>query len=66
VEREGLPRTWDEVETAWGPIRVKVGWLAGEPVNRAPEFEDCRLAAETAGVPIKDVYAAALAAVRKN
>jgi pyridinium-3,5-bisthiocarboxylic acid mononucleotide nickel chelatase len=59
VERRALTRAWEEVSTPWGPVRVKVGTLEGEVVNRAPEFEDCRQLASKEGVPLKDVYAAA-------
>ncbi|MHB8763358.1 MAG: nickel pincer cofactor biosynthesis protein LarC [Deferrisomatales bacterium] len=62
VDRTALARTWETVTTPWGPVRVKVGHLGGRPVNRAPEFEDCRRLADQAGVPLKEVYAAALAA----
>jgi uncharacterized protein (TIGR00299 family) protein len=62
VERVALERRWEEVATPWGAVRVKLGVLEGEVVNRAPEFEDCRRVAESAGVPLKMVYAAASAA----
>ncbi len=61
-ERTVLKRTWQEVATPWGPVRVKVGSRGGRCVNRAPEFEDCAALAREAGVPVKDVYEAALAA----
>ena len=61
VERDALPREWVEAGTPWGPVRVKIARLRGEIVNRAPEFEDCRKRAAAAGVPLKEVYAAALA-----
>jgi uncharacterized protein (TIGR00299 family) protein len=62
VERRSLERTWEEVHTPWGPVRVKVGLMGQEVLNRAPEFEDCRRLAERAGVTLKEVYAAALGA----
>lgn len=62
VERRALERRWEDAATPWGPVRIKVGLLGTEVVNRAPEFEDCRRVAEAAGVPVKEVYAAALAA----
>jgi uncharacterized protein (TIGR00299 family) protein len=62
VERCVLDRALVSVDTAFGPITVKVARDAGRVVNAAPEFEDCRRAAERAGVPLKDVYAAAIAA----
>ena len=61
--RETLERRAVPVGTPWGPVTVKLG-LAGDGsiVNRAPEFEDCRKLAESAGVPLKEIYRAALAA----
>lgn len=62
-ERICLARHFEHVETPYGPVRVKVGSLDGEPYNYAPEFEDCRALAESKGVPLKEVMAAALAAI---
>lgn len=62
VARTTLSRQLHPVDTPWGPVTVKVGLAASVPVNCAPEFEDCRRLAEAAGVPVKQVYAAALAA----
>ncbi len=62
VARTTLSRRLRRVDTPWGPVTVKVGLDAGVPVNCAPEFEDCRRLAEAARVPVKQVYAAALAA----
>jgi uncharacterized protein (DUF111 family) len=64
VERRVLEREMVEVATSYGKIRVKVGRLEGAVVNVAPEFEDCRQAAERQGVPLKEVMAAALSAFR--
>ncbi|WP_257453530.1 nickel pincer cofactor biosynthesis protein LarC [Archangium lipolyticum] len=63
VERRALERDWVEVETPWGQVRVKRGLRNGEVLNAHPEFEDCRKLAEAAGVPLKQVMAAALAAL---
>ncbi|MBN1477677.1 nickel pincer cofactor biosynthesis protein LarC [Candidatus Sumerlaeota bacterium] len=63
VERVCLHRRFESVTTPWGEVAVKVG-LWGEDVLRAtPEFEDCRRLAETSGVPLPDVFAAAQAAI---
>ena len=64
VERRVLDRELIEVETAYGKVRVKVGRLGGTIANVAPEFEDCRQAAERQGVAVKEVMAAALSAFR--
>lgn len=60
--RETLERRSVPVETPWGRVTVKLGLRGGRIVNRAPEFEDCRKLAESAGVPLKEVCRAALAA----
>jgi uncharacterized protein (TIGR00299 family) protein len=61
IDRDALERRWEKVVTPWGPVRLKLGVLNGAVVNRAPEFEDCAALAERAGVPVKEVYGAALA-----
>ncbi len=62
VDRVTLPRRIDEVETPWGKVRVKVGLLADGTAKGAPEYEDCRHAAEAGGIALREVYAAASAA----
>lgn len=56
-----------EVLTPYGPVAVKVGHYRdceGQAIaNFAPEYESCRQVALAAGVPIKEVYTAALAAL---
>lgn len=65
VMRTSLPREIRSVDTPFGPIRVKVAHWAGG-VKLAPEYEDCRVAAEARGVPLRDVYAAALASQTRS
>jgi uncharacterized protein (TIGR00299 family) protein len=63
VERTVLERRFESVATPFGPVRVKIGRLAGEDVNATPEYEDCARLARDSGVPLKQVLAAALAAL---
>ncbi|RKG99597.1 nickel pincer cofactor biosynthesis protein LarC [Corallococcus sp. CA053C] len=63
VERHALERDWVEVETPWGRVRVKRGLRDGRVLNAHPEFDDCVRVAQAAGVPVKQVMAAALAAL---
>jgi len=60
-QRTILPRHMVEVDTPWGKIPVKVAG-DGDAANAAPEYESCRKVAAAAGVPVKRVYLAALAA----
>ena len=62
VGRIERPRRMLSVQTAYGAIAVKVASGDGLPPNAAPEYEACRAAAEAHGVPVKQVYAAAVAA----
>ncbi len=63
-QRQILHREIVQVETPYGEISVKIARLAkdGPLVQAAPEYRDCKAAAEKAGVPLKVVYKAALAA----
>jgi len=62
VSRHKLNRRPHTVETSYGPIAGKLGWMPGLEPSFSPEFEACRKAAEAKGVPLKDVYEAALRA----
>ncbi len=64
ADRIKLRRESLTVETLWGPVRMKLGYLGSERVNAAPEYEDCRQVSERTGVPLKDVYATVQAAFR--
>ncbi|HKS36840.1 MAG TPA: nickel pincer cofactor biosynthesis protein LarC [Verrucomicrobiae bacterium] len=64
AERRKLKRTIVTVKTPFGEVTVKVGTLDGTTVQVAPEYESCRKLAEQAGVPLKQVYDAALQAVK--
>jgi hypothetical protein len=59
-ERRKLDRETTLVSTRFGPVEVRLGRLDGRVVQAAPEFESVKAAAEKAGVPFKEVYAAAL------
>jgi uncharacterized protein (TIGR00299 family) protein len=57
VERICMPRTFEIVETSFGPIHIKVArWNGVE--HHMPEYEDCRKAAEANQVPLADIMQA--------
>jgi uncharacterized protein len=64
-QRVCLERSHTTVVTAYGEIRIKVGTRNGEELNVAPEFEDCRAAAQKHGVAVKKVMQAALQHFRR-
>jgi uncharacterized protein (TIGR00299 family) protein len=65
-QRSVLERETISVDTPYGPIRVKLGRRGGRVVNAQPEFDDCRRAAQSHGVPVKEAIAAAVAAYRSR
>jgi hypothetical protein len=66
VRRWELAREWVEVEVEGESVRVKLGLLEGTVVNVAPEHDDCLAAARASGRPVKEIWAAALAAVAQG
>jgi uncharacterized protein (TIGR00299 family) protein len=58
VERQTVSRRIEVVETAFGPVNVKVANYGGR-TRIAPEYEDCVRIASEQDIPILDVYRAA-------
>ena len=59
MERTIAGREMQQVETPWGPVRVKAKLLQGKVVALSPEYDDCARLAAQAGVPLAEVMAAA-------
>ncbi|MCK5327293.1 MAG: nickel pincer cofactor biosynthesis protein LarC, partial [Candidatus Latescibacteria bacterium] len=60
VDRLKVHRCERTVDTAFGPVRIKVGCFGGRE-QAMPEFDDCARIAKERGVPILEVYRAAQA-----
>lgn len=56
VQRDSLPRHSEAVQTKFGKIRVKVATLPNGQARITPEYDDCRLAAESSGTPLREIY----------
>ena len=65
-DRTTLRRESVNVETPYGGVRVKLGRRGDQILNAQPEFDDCQRLAEERRVPVKEVWAAAVAAWRKE
>jgi len=59
VDRLKLARTFETVHTPYGTVTVKIGTLAGQIIQRSPEFESCKALSEKTGAPIRAIYDAA-------
>jgi pyridinium-3,5-bisthiocarboxylic acid mononucleotide nickel chelatase len=68
--RQILSRRWQNVQTSWGEVRIKIASMNGTVANYAPEYEDCRRIAAEHCVPLKTVMQEAsrayLEAAHKN
>jgi uncharacterized protein (TIGR00299 family) protein len=64
MRRWKLKREIVSVETPYGPISVKVARRGETVLNVAPEHRDCQRIATERGIPIKEVYQAAMKAAR--
>jgi uncharacterized protein (TIGR00299 family) protein len=64
LQRSLLHRHTIHVDTDHGTVHVKVAHLPGGGYRYAPEYEDCRTLAKTAGVPLHEIYSQAEAAAR--
>ena len=56
IERIVLERETTELDSPWGPVRVKIARHGGEEVGASPEYEDLKRLAGKAGLPIKEVH----------
>jgi uncharacterized protein (TIGR00299 family) protein len=59
--RRKLPRRIEQVETPWGPVRIKVVEFDGRE-RAMPEYEDCRRVSRERSLPLSEVYRGVLRA----
>jgi uncharacterized protein (TIGR00299 family) protein len=55
-ERAMLERRIQIIQTAFGPVSVKVLEQGGNVFTVAPEYEECKAVAARRGIPLKQVY----------
>jgi uncharacterized protein (TIGR00299 family) protein len=55
-----------EVQTPYGPVRVKVKVLGGRAVDVAPEYEDCRRISRERGLDLREVMRTVTMAARSE
>ncbi len=65
-QRSILPREHKSVETPYGTIRIKVGFLDGQETTGSAEFEDCLQAAKQHNVSVRQVMTVAIAAYQNS
>jgi uncharacterized protein (DUF111 family) len=66
VIRLKLQRRFEQVQTAFGPVTVKLGYKGERLLQVAPEFESCRALSVQASQPLRAIYAAAVRACEER
>lgn len=64
AERIMLDRTVETIRLPYGSARMKVARLGETIMNRTPEFDDLKMLSRTTGIPIKQITADVLNAVK--
>ncbi len=64
VVRHSIPREIIRVETRFGALRVKLARRPKLQVTIAPEYDDCKLAADQFHVPLQAVWTEAVEKAR--
>ena len=62
LHRRCLQREIREVQTPYGTVRIKLARDGEQILHSAPEYEDCARLAREHGVPLQQVWQAALTA----
>jgi len=66
MERSKRARREHTVPTPWGPVQGKLGWRSPENAVFVPEFDSCARLAQQQGLPLRDVYRAAISAFERT
>ncbi|MBI2862536.1 MAG: nickel pincer cofactor biosynthesis protein LarC [Chloroflexi bacterium] len=65
IERVKVERWYERVETELGPLTMKV-WMVDDQLRASPEYEECAEMARQRGIPLVEVYNAAVVAARQR
>ena len=66
VTRWALPRSFQTVDTVYGPVKVKIAEVDNGPAKFAPEHDDCVARAGEHGVSVREVWMAAVQAASER
>lgn len=56
VQKTMLQREQKTIDTKWGTVRIKVGFLNDKAIKSKPEYGDCLAISRANHVPLSDVY----------
>ncbi len=56
LERAMLDRKFEKINTKYGDIQIKLGYLNGKLIKVTPEYEDCKIMAKKEKMPLVKVF----------
>ena len=56
VQKTGLKRSIEKVETQYGTVNVKISFLYGKPIKHKAEYDDCKRLALKHGISLNKIY----------
>lgn len=64
VTRQCLDRRFEQADTPYGKVKIKVGSRNGMDITCSPEIDDCIRLSKESGTAVRDVYLAAVKAFK--
>lgn len=55
-EKTMLDRKFEKLQTKYGEIQIKLGYLDGKLIKVTPEYEDCKIMAKKERIPLIKVF----------
>ena len=56
LERTVIDRKFERINTKYGDIQIKLGYLNNKLIKATPEYEDCRIMAKRENIPLVKVF----------
>ncbi|GAB6138636.1 hypothetical protein JCM15060_18250 [Halanaerobaculum tunisiense] len=66
VERKALERKFQQLETKFGELTVKLAYYQGELIKYAPEYKECQTLAQELAIPVRQVYDEVMATAQEK
>lgn len=66
ASRRILARRYENAETPFGKIKIKIGSLGSGDITFSPELDDCISISEKSGRPLKEIYESAIVSFRNR
>ena len=56
LERTVIDRKFERINTKYGDIQIKLGYLNNKLIKATPEYEDCKIIAKKENLPLIKVF----------